>query len=442
LKLLLNCLAAVALMAVTLTPARAQSSLFSDPPPELTFQRSGPRQTGDVVVRFRSDVSRERCNQLITSLGCQVADVDPGSGYTLVRVRDGRATDLLGVLANRPEVVLAEPSYWLHTYAQSLYDPYQWNLFERGTPSARAISEFGIQAAPAWSLSRGEGVTVAVIDSGVAYEDYDDYYQAPALLQTRFSPGYDFVNRDEHPNDDVGHGTYVTGILASRFVDGGGVTGVAPEITVMPLKAMRADGLGSDYNIARAIRWAADEGASVINLSLGGEGAGQVLADAVRYAASKDCVLVAAAGNENAAEVGYPAYYSDCISVGSTNFDGTRASYSNRGRRLELMAPGGNTRQDLNGDGRPDGIVAQTFEPDRGFDSFNYMWRAGTSFSAPQVAGVAALIRSVNPALSALEVRLAMREHTLHLGAEGRNSYYGYGLVDALAAVKAALPQE
>jgi serine protease len=234
----------------------------------------------------------------------------------------------------------------------------------------------------------------------------------------------------------------VTGILAGNLVDDGGTIGAAPDVDVMPVKVLGANGYGSDFAIARGIRWAADNGARVINMSLGGEGAGQVLSEAVRYAAAKDCMLVAAAGNENAPEVGYPAYYSDAIAVGATGFDGIRAPYSNRGRRLMVVAPGGNLGQDLNGDRRPDGIMAQTFDPDRGYDSFDYFYpHAGTSMAAPQVAGAIALIRAANPDLTTLDVRLILQDTALHLGSPGRNAYYGYGLVDALAGVEAALAQ-
>lgn len=434
----------LALVAFAATPVVAQGPLLSAPLPELRLAPGGPAYTGDVVVRFRDRVSRERCTQVISTLACRVVHVDTGSGYALVRARGGRMLDLLDVLGRRAEVLRAEPSYRLHILTEpELFDPFEWNLFERGKTSGKAPSLFGIQAEPAWALTRGAGVTVAVVDSGVAYEDYDGFYQAPALAHTRFVPGHDFVNNDDHANDDEGHGTHVTGILADMLVDGGGAIGVAPDVTVMPVKAMGADGGGSDYDIARGIRWAVDHGAQVINLSLGGDGAGGVLADAVQYAASKGCVLVAAAGNENAPEVSYPAYYSDCIAVGATGFDGIRAPYSNRGRHLEVMAPGGNLRQDLNGDGRPDGIVAQTFNARKGYDSFDYFYPyQGTSMAAPQVAGVAALVRAANPDLSALEVRLAIRDTALRLGGTtGRNSNYGYGLVDALAAVKAALAQ-
>lgn len=444
-KLLWNRFCAIVLLLTLVIPAGfAQGLLLSPPPPARHLVSDEPALTGDVVVRFRDSVPRERRDLLITTLGCRVASVDPGSGYELVQVRGGRALDLSGILNGRAEVLHAEPSYRLHTLAvDSYFDPYEWYLFPRGMISARAPSKFGIQAQPAWELTRGKGVTIAVIDSGVAFEDYSDFYQAPGLAHTTFAPGYNFVNSDDHPNDDAGHGTLIAGVLAGMLIDGGGVIGVAPEATIMPVKVMRADGSGSDYNTARGIRWAVDHGAQVINLSVGGQRAGDVLAQAVQYAAAKDCVVVAAAGNDNAPEVEYPAYYSDCIAVGATDFAGIRAPYSNRGRKLELMAPGGNLRQDLNGDGRPDGIVAQTFDPRKGYNSFDYVFEQGTSFSSPQVAGVAALVRAANPDLPALEVRLALRDTALPLGGTtGRNNNYGYGLVDALAAVKAALAQK
>jgi serine protease len=406
--------------------------------------------TGDVVVRFRSDIPRDRRDQVITSLGCRIDSVDPVLGYALVRSQGrgdiNRETglqdvrDLLAVLARRGEVVYAEPSYLMHAYAgKSYYDPYEWNLFARGTPSGKAISDFGIQAEPAWAHTRGAGITVAVVDTGVAYEEYNGFYQAPGLASTHFTDGYDFINNTTHANDDAGHGTFVTGVLASNLIDGAGTSGVAPEVTVMPVKVLGQDGQGRDYDVARGVRWAADHGAGVINLSLGAQGSGQSLSDAIRYAASKDCVVVAAAGNENASQVSYPAAFTDCIAVGSSCFDGTRAPYSNRGRKLELMAPGGNLGQDLNHDGRADGIVAQTFDPQNGYDSFDYQFWEGTSFSSPQVAGVVALVRAANPNLAALDIRLLLQSTALDLGADGRDNYYGYGLVDALGAVEGAL---
>jgi serine protease len=397
---------------------------------------------GEAVVRFRNDVSSRQRDQLVGAFGCQVMRADPRSGYALVRARDNRAADLIAVLSRRPEVLHAELSYRLHILDQSFYDPYEWYLFDRGTVSARAPSNFGIQAASAWSYTKGAGVTVALVDSGVAYQNYNGFHQAPGLSLTHIAPGYNILDNSTHPNDDNGHGTHLAGVLAGNLVNGGGVMGVAPSVTVMPVKVMASDGSGRDLDIAEGIRWAADHGAQVINLSLGGPQAGSVLADAVNYAVSQDCVLVASAGNEKASQVDYPAAYSGCVAVGATAFDGVRAPYSNFGRNLEVVAPGGNLGEDLNGDGQPDGIVAQTFDPQQGYDSFGYVFAEGTSEAAPLVSGVAALVRSANPQLAALDVRLAIRNTAFHLGSTGRNIYYGYGLVDAAAAVQSALAQK
>jgi serine protease len=436
------------LAALAATPASAQRLQWA-PNQGLAWNRPySPPNTQyptptEVVVRFRGDVSGVRREQLVGTFGCQIARADPSSGYALVRVRDNRGADLLGVLARRPEVLHAEPSYWLHALATSYYDPYEWYLFDRGTTSARAPSNFGIQCPSAWAHTKGAGVTVALVDTGAAYENYSGFHQAPALSHTQFAAGFNIIDNTDHPNDDNQHGTLVTGVIASNLVSGGGVVGVAPEVTVMPVKVLGTDGGGSDFEISEGIRWAADHGANVINLSLGGAQAGQVLADAVNYAASKDCVLVAACGNDNASQVEYPAGFSNCIAAGSTGFDGTRAPYSNRDKNKSmLVAPGGNLSEDLNGDGAGDGIIAQTFDPQRGFDSFGYTFWEGTSFSSPMVAGVAALVRAANPGLSATDVRTTLRSTAFHLGSTGRNVYYGYGLVDAAAAVESALAQK
>jgi serine protease len=337
----------------------------------------------------------------------------------------------------------AQPIYRIaSTTAPSLYDPYQWYLFPRGRVSVKAVSNFGIQAEAAWQFTRGAGVTVALLDTGVAYETFGPYFQAPALARTHFVPGYDFVNNGEHPNDDHGDGTHTAGVLAGNLVGGGGTLGVAPDVSVMPVKVLNADGQGHDFAVAQGIRWAADHGASVIDLALGAPQTVPVVEDAVRYVARKDCVLVAPAGIENAATVNYPAAYSDCIAVGATGFDGLRAPYSNRSRKLELVAPGGNLAQDLNGDGAPDGILAQTFDPKAGYNHFEYTFYQGTGPAAAEVAGVAALVRAANPALSAPDVRLILRQTAFHLGPAGQNVSYGYGLVDALAAVQTALSRK
>src|SRR5437899_1029290 len=169
------------------------------------------------------------------------------------------------------------------------------------------------------------------------------------LAAAQIWPGWDFVNNDGYPNDDNGHGTHVATTLVSPVNDGIGIAGVAPGCTIMPIKVLGPDASGSYENIAGGIRYAADQGAQIINLSLTGTEPSAILQDAVQYAAAKGCLIVAAAGNESRYGVGYPARFPQCIAVGATRFDGQLADYSDRGSGLTLVAPGGDTTLDQNG---------------------------------------------------------------------------------------------
>jgi serine protease len=405
--------------------------------------RPGPAPTtGEVLVKFRDGVGPERRAQILGVSGARIARVTRGSGFAVLRPRWGAALiDSIRALSRRWEVAVAEPNYLaLATTADPYFRPYQWNLFDHGEMSAQAASKFGISADSAWSFSQGDGVTIALLDTGCAYADYQQYHQAPDLATARIRPGWDFVNNDGYPNDDNGHGTHVATTLASPVGDGIGTAGVAPACTIMPIKVLGADASGSYDNIAGGIRYAADQGAQIINLSLNGTEPSAILQDAVQYATAKGCLIVAAAGNESRYGVGYPARYAPCIAVGATRFDGQLAAYSNRGWGLALVAPGGDTTLDQNGDGYPDGILAQTFDPQKGYDSFGYYFYAGTSMAAPQVSGVAALALSLNPHLGPDGLRQALLSTATHLGSgHGWNPTYGYGMVNAMGAVQFAM---
>src|SRR5262249_29662305 len=237
-----------------------------------------------------------------------------------------------------------------------------------------------------------------------------------------------------------GHGTHVATTLTAPINDGIGTAGVAPGCTIMPIKVLGPDANGSYDAIAGGIRYAADRGAQIINLSLDGTQPSAILQDAAQYAYDKGCLIIAAAGNEARFGVGYPARYPQCLAVGSIRFDGQLAPYSNHGWGLSLVAPGGDTTVDQNGDGYPDGILAETFDPHRGYNSFGYYFYAGTSMAAPQVAGAAALALSVNPRLGRDGLRTALLASATHLGS-GSTAWdpnFGYGLVDALGAVQYA----
>jgi serine protease len=425
------------------TLAASAQQIEREPVPAAVPRPGQAESTGELVVKFREGVDSARQAQIVGVSGARVARVVRGSGFVVLRPRAGSAfLDNLRALSQRWEVEVAEPNYLARATAlPPSLTSYQWNLLDRGAISAQALSNFGIGAPSAWRLSLGMGVTVALLDTGCAYATEDGYYQAPDLAQARIRPGWDFVNNDASPDDDNGHGTHVATTLVAPLNDGLGIAGVAPGCTIMPVKVLGADASGSYANIAAGIRYAADHGAQIVNLSLAGSQPSAIFQDAVRYAAAKGSLIVAAAGNDSRYGVGYPAAYPPCVAVGATRFDGQLAPYSNRGWGLTLVAPGGDNTVDQNGDGYPDGILAQTFDPRKGYDSFGYYFYAGTSMAAPQVSGVAALALSVNPHLDAGALRQALIASATHLGRRGWNPNYGYGLVNAPGAVQAALAQ-
>lgn len=304
---------------------------------------------------------------------------------------------------------------------------YQWHLTQAGVPTA-------------WPHARGRGVVVAVIDTGVS--------RVPDLAGAELTAGYNFVADHADAADDHGHGTHVAGTIAQSTNNGRGVAGVAFEASIMPLKVLSARGSGSMAAIAQAIRWAADHGAHVINLSLGGPFPVETIRRAIGYARDRGVVVVAAAGNDGRGKVGYPARYPGVLAVAATQFDERTTFYSNWGPQIDLAAPGGNIRVDQNGDGLPDGVLQNTVVPGDPART-GYLLFMGTSMASPHVAGAAALL------VGAGVTRPERVEHLLLHTARAPRSppgtppsrarrdaerprlddHYGAGLVDAGAAV-------
>ena len=303
---------------------------------------------------------------------------------------------------------------------------YQWNL--------RAI-----QIPSAWAISRGEGATVAVLDTGVAYENRGPYRRAPDLAGTRFVAGWDFVDDDPHP-DDVppaggrrSHGTQIAGIIAQTTGNAIGGAGVAPAAALMPIRVLTPDLAGSARAIARGLRFAADHGADVANLSIAGPSPARVLKDALDYAAARGVTVVAAAGNDGRPSVSWPAAYPKVIAVGALSRDLTRASYSNYGRHLDLVAPAGAGDRLDTGYGPGDGVVAQTLKGEPA--TFCFCFMASTSAAAAEVSGVAALLAGSGRARSPAEIRAALISGARDLGPRGHDPEYGAGLVQARRAL-------
>jgi serine protease len=286
----------------------------------------------------------------------------------------------------------------------------QWNMQAIGIESA-------------WDDSKGTGTTVAVIDTGVS--------QVPDLKETKLVAGYDFVNDRAEATDDNGHGTHVAGTIAQSTNNNYGVAGVAYEAAIMPLKVLSAGGGGTVADIAEAIRFAADNGADVINMSLGGGGESAVMKEAIDYAHGKGVVIIAAAGNENRNSVSYPARYPHVFGVAATDSAGARAPYSNFGAGIDIAAPGGSTA----GENSAGGILQETVNPRTGDTIFAAF--QGTSMASPHVAGVAALVKAAG-IKTPDEIEAVLQQSARKVESDELN-HFGAGKLDAAAAVKLAL---
>ncbi len=398
---------------------------------KLTIKMPGEQEyvPGEILVKFKPGISEEKIAMINAGNETQAVYASPHAGFKKLKIPKTKTVEeMVEIYSKNPNVEYAVPNAIAHA-AGAPNDPYyylQWN-FKDGIG--------GINVEPAWEISTGEGVTVAVLDSGVAYENYGQYIVAPDLTNTGFAPGYDFVNNDAHPNDDNQHGTHVAGTIAQSTNNGYGVAGVAYDCTIMPVKVLDAEGSGTLQQLIDGIYFATDNGAQVISMSLGftpGYYPGPALDTALEYAYDNGVTIVAAAGNDGIGTVGYPAAYDKCIAVGATKYDGTLAYYSNYGSTLDITAPGGDSTVDQSGDGYGDGILQNTFDGDP--TKFNFWFFQGTSMATPHVSGVAALLIA-NGASSPEEVRTAIEQSAKDKGEPGWDQYYGYGIVDAKAAL-------
>jgi serine protease len=324
----------------------------------------------------------------------------------------------------------------------------QWNF----------AGPFGVNALGAWEnlilagRPGAQGVTVAVLDTGIAYRGGP--LKSPDLGLTHFVKGYDFVGHDDRPTDRNGHGTHVASTIAESTNNATGLTGLAYGARIMPVRVLDDRGDGDAADIAAGVRFAARKGADVINLSL--EFSVDVrareipqLLDAIAYAHRQGSIVVAAAGNEAVRAVAYPARATSVISVGSTTEHGCLSDFSNVGTGLDIVAPGGGSDAFLNdpgcaADAPPGRDIMQVtiLGADRSVFGIPDGYQ-GTSMAVPHVSAVAALVIASgvlgpHPTPAAVERRLKLTARDL--GPPGPDTRYGWGLIDAAAATSPAIP--
>lgn len=289
--------------------------------------------------------------------------------------------------------------------------PEQWAL--RNTGQTGGTPGADINAEAAWDITTGSsGVRIAILDTGLATQSE---FAGRVLAGRNFTGGdnNDWVDRESH-------GTHVAGIAAARGNNSQGIAGVCWTCSLIVAKVLDDNNIGNTTQTANGLRWSADQGAGVINMSLGGPFGSTTLRDAVEYAWGAGAVLVASSGNTGTAVTEYPAGYDKVIAVGNTTHNDTLNSSSTTGPHLELSAPGTFILSTI-----PDG----------------YGWLTGTSMASPHVAGLAGLILSANPSLSNQGVRDILRDSVDDLGPTGHDQGFGYGRINAGRAVTLASQQ-
>ena len=281
-----------------------------------------------------------------------------------------------------------------------------------------------IDAPTAWQTTFGSpSVTVAVIDTGFDFNHPDRPVNLVAGPTFVSAPMPTCPPEGQNgPQDDQGHGTHVTGIIAAHTNNALGVAGIAPNVTILVIKAGDCTGSFLDSDIATAIQYAADHGARVIDMSFGGTGDSQTMDLAIQYAWSKGVVLVAAAGNDGMNEAFFPADYQHVIAVSATDPTDGLATFSNYGPSITVAAPGVN--------------IVSLMSSTNVFGCSEYCTLSGTSMAAPFVSGVAGLLLSVKPSLTNTQVVDAIEQGAIPLGSGCPNPFFGYGRVDAARSLQ------
>lgn len=370
---------------------KSNEQIITDNKPEKIGSAKKPVT---VIVKFKPNQKPETKRKVLEKYAGKVEARIPKIGAYETDPQTSVAS-AVSKLNDQPSVEYAEPNRSRKSIVTP-NDPYFGNQY-----GSRMIS--GPQG---WDIEKGysNSVTIAVVDTGVDLTHPD--------LSSKIVSGRDTINNDNNASDDNGHGTHVAGIAAAVTNNSVGVAGTSWGAKIMPVKVLDSDGFGDDSTVSEGIIWAADHGAKVINMSLGGYGYSQTMQDATDYAASKGVVVFAAAGNDGATDILYPAGNSGVSGVGALDTDGKIADFSNHNSSVDLSAPGVD--------------VLSTYW----YGGHRYAYLSGTSMATPFASGTAALVYSRFPNYSPSQVAGRMYRHSIDLGGLGKDSYYGYGRVD------------
>jgi subtilisin family serine protease/putative cell wall-binding protein len=436
---------AAAVVLATFVLVTSVAPVAADEPVPAPTPLAGEVVPGEVIVKYHDPAAAEAEAaadglEVVAELG-----TDPLEMPLLVSTEGQPVQQVVAQLNADPAVEYAEPNYVI-----SLSDKPPVPEAPTGAPEAtdgtdgtvanlppdtgatavavndpRSAEQYSLdrmQVRSAWGLTTGGGGIVAVLDTGVQYSHPD--------LAGRLLPGYDFVNDDADATDDNGHGTWVSGIIAANSNDGYGIAGISWSDQILPVKMMNHQGLGNTSDLTSGIVWAANHGATVINMSVGGFPYSQFVQDAVNYAWSKGAVLVGAAGNNRQQDTYYPASFTNVINVSATQEADEFSNWSSYGPTVDVSAPGSTIL-----------TTNCTTCTNGGVNTWgSHVKISGTSFATPNTAGVIALIRARYPSEGPAQIVSRLMSTLDDQGYPGWDNRYGHGRVNAARAVGGGTP--
>ena len=350
------------------------------------------------IYKLREDVTKKEVREMEAAIDELGEDSAAGAVAPVIdkELYTADSIETIEEVADADMIEYIEPDYTISLLGTNdlYYDEFGWFLEMIKVPYVWEKGEFG------------EGITVAVIDSGVMMNH-------PDFENTKFADPYNAMNDSADVTDSVGHGTGVAGIIAASYNNKRGLTGVMPQVTVMPVKAVNGFTSGTYSKVIKGIHYAADHGADVINISLGDTTDSEALHEACDQAAAKCVILVAAAGNDGENSIYYPASYNSVVSVGSIERDGEHSDFSTYNEYIDAVAPGR-------------GILF----PSKLDTIVGYFTSYGTSYTAPQVAAMAAMVKKTDRSVDITGFRDILKHSCIDKGKTGRDDYFGYGLID------------